>query len=319
MWRGSMFNVHAVESIEKEHPMQSSVFTTVVFPFVLAFIMLGMGLSLTVNDFKRVLLYPKAVALGLLGQLIVVPLIGFLIASVFPFPSPELAVGLMIVAVCVGGSNSTLLNFLLKGDVPLSITLTALTNGITVFTIPFLVNFALRHFMGSDQVVQLNIVTAILQLILITLVPTAIGMAINARFPRAASKAERPVKIFSAVFLAIAIIGAVASTWRVLIGAFVDVGIAAAVLNISLMILGYLTGWLVRLPQNQRICMGIEFGIQNGILAVAIASSPLMLNNPTMTIPAVIYSLLMLIIGVAFGFVANYFAPREAIPVAATA
>lgn len=299
--------------------MQSSVFTTIIFPFVLGFIMLGMGLSLTVNDFKRVALYPKAMAVGLAGQLVVVPLIGFLIASVFSFPSQEMAVGLMIVAVCVGGSNSTLLNFLLRGDVPLSISLTAVTNGITVFTIPFLVNFALRHFMGSNQAVQLDTVTAILQLIIITIVPTAIGMAINARFPRWSSKAERPVKIISAIFLAVAIIGAAASSWQILIKAFVDVGIAAAVLNIALMILGYMTGWLARLPQNQRICLGIEFGIQNGILAVAIASSPLMLNNPTMTIPPVIYSLLMLIIGVVFGFVANYFAPKEGIPVAAKA
>ncbi len=290
--------------------MQSSVFTTIILPILAAFTMFGMGMSLTMTDFKRVVLYPKAVMLGLVGQLVVVPLVGFLIASVFRFPSPEMAVGLMIVTVCVGGSSSTLLNFLLRGDVPLSITLTALINGITVFTIPFVVNFALRHFMGINQVIQLDILTVILQLILITIVPTAIGMAINARFPQWSSKAERPLKIFSAIFLAVAIIGAVTSTWQVLIQAFVDVGIAVAVLNIALMIVGYGAGWLGRLPQNQRICLGIEFGLQNGILAVTIGSSPLMLNNPTMTIPAVINSLLMLIIGVVFGFVANYFTPK---------
>ena len=297
--------------------MQSSVFTTVVYPLVAALIMLGMGLSLTMADFRRVLVYPKAVAIGLVGQLVVVPLVGFLIASVFPFPTPELAVGMIVVAACVGGSSSTLLNFLLRGDVPLSITLTAFVNCITVFTIPFEVNFALRYFMGSNQVIQLDILTVIFQLMMVTIVPTAIGMVMKARFPRLSSKAERPVKILTTIFLIVAIIGAVASTWQILVQALFDVGIAVAVLNISLMILGYLTGWLIRLPYNQRVCLGIEFGIQNGILAVAIGSSPLMLNNPTMTIPAIIYGFLMLVIGVIFGFVANYFAPKEVIPVTA--
>ncbi len=292
--------------------MQSSIFITLILPSVLAFIMLGMGLSLTVNDFKRVVVYPKAVAVGLVGQLIVVPLIGFLVASIFPFPSPKMAVGLMIIAVCVGGSNSTLLNFLMRGDVPLSITLSALTNGITVFTIPFLVNFALQHFTASGQPVQLDILATVLQLIAVTIVPTAIGMAINARFPQWSSKAERPVKILSALFLAFAIIGAAINTWSNLMQALVDVGIAASVLDIALMVLGFGIGWLLRLPQSQRVCLGIEFGIQNGILAVTIAST--MLNDPVMTVPPVVYSLLMLILGLGFGFVANYLGRKEMAP-----
>jgi bile acid:Na+ symporter, BASS family len=294
--------------------MQSSSFITILFPVVLGFIMLGMGLSLTVNDFKRVLVYPKAVAIGLVGQLIVVPVIGFLVAALFLRHSPELAVGLMIVAVCVGGSNSTLLNFLMRGDVPLSITLSALTNGITVFTIPFLVNFALQYFMGSSsQPIQLPIVPTVFQLMLVTILPTAIGMAINIRWPQLARKVERPVKILSAIFLAFVIISAVALTWSTLIPALTAVGVSVVVLNIALMALGYVVGRLARLPHSQQLCLGIEFGIQNGILAITIANAPTMLNNPTMTIPPVIYSLLMIVIGLAFGLVVNSLAGKAAV------
>jgi BASS family bile acid:Na+ symporter len=291
--------------------MQSSSFITLVFPLVLGFIMFGMGLSLTVNDFKRVAQYPKAVAIGLVGQLIIVPLVGFLVAKLFLSGSPELAVGLMIVAVCVGGSNSTLLNFLMRGDVPLSITLSAFTNAITVFTIPFLVNFALQHFMGAAEAIQLPIVPTVLQLIVITILPTAIGMAINVRAPQLASKTERPVKILSAIFLGFVIIGAVASTWATLVPALTATGVAVVVLNIALMALGYGVGTLAQLPQSQRLCLGIEFGIQNGILAITIAST--MLNNPTMTISPVVYSLLMIIIGLAFGLVVNNFLRKQAV------
>jgi BASS family bile acid:Na+ symporter len=285
--------------------LESNIFITVFFPVALAIIMFGMGLSLVVNDFKRIVVYPKAVALGLVGQLVLVPATGFLVASVFHFSTPELAVGLVVVAVCVGGSNSTLLNLLVRGDVPLSITLSAFTNTLSVFTIPFIVNLALVRFLGAGQVIQLPVGQTILQLLLITIAPLAIGMALNACFPQLTGKAQRPVKIASAILLVIVITGALFSTGEIVWQGMKEVGLPVITLDVVLMLMGYGLGLVVGLNQAQRICMGIEFGIQNGVLAVAIASSPLMLNSPMMTLTPIVYSLLMLILGLGFGAVVN--------------
>jgi BASS family bile acid:Na+ symporter len=267
--------------------------------------MFGVGLSLVVSDFKRILVYPKAVTIGLVGQLVLVPAAGFAVASFFDFSTPEFAVGLVVVAVCVGGSNSTLLNLLLRGDVPLSVTLSAFTNIISVFTIPFLINLALVRFMGNGHVIQLSIWQTISQLLLITILPMGIGMALNARFPRLIGKANRPVKIMSAILLLMVIIGALASTGATVWRGMLEVGLPVIVLDIALMLIGYSLGMLLRLKESQRVCLGIEFGIQNGILATTIASSPLLLNNPTMTLTPIVYSLLMLVLGFAFGGVVN--------------
>ena len=291
--------------------MESNIFITVFFPVALAIVMFGMGLSFVINDFKRIVIYPKAVALGLVGQLALVPAAGFIVASLFTFSTPELAVGLVIVAVCVGGSNSTLLNLLVRGDVPLSITLSAFTNILSVFTIPFLINLALVRFMGGGQVIQLPVLETIGQLLLITIVPLAIGMALNARFPQLASRANRTVKIMSAILLLIVIFGALFSTGPVVWHGIKEVGLPVIVLDVTLMLMGYGLGKLLRLGESQRICMGIEFGIQNGILAVTIASSPLLLNNPMMTLTPIIYSLLMLALGFGFGGVVNLLRKRS--------
>ncbi len=285
--------------------MESNVFITIFFPIALAIVMFGVGLSLVVDDFKRILVYPKAVTLGLVGQLALVPAAGFAVASLFNFSRPELAVGLVVIAVCVGGSNSTLLNLLVRGDVPLSVTLSAFTNILSVFTIPFLVNLALIRFMGSGQVIQLSVRQTIAQLLLITIVPLAVGMALNARFPRLTGKANRPVKILSAFMLVMVIVGALIRTGEIVFRGMLEVGLPVIVLDVALMLMGYGLATFLRLNQSQRICLGIEFGIQNGILGVTIASSPLMLNNPAMTITPIVYSLLMLVLGFGFGAAVN--------------
>jgi len=285
--------------------MESNVFITIFFPAALAIVMFGVGLSLVVDDFKRIVVYPKAVTLGLVGQLAIVPAAGFAIASFFHFSTPELAVGLVVVAVCVGGSNSTLLNLLVRGDVPLSITLSAFTNILSIFTIPFLINMALVRFMGAGQVIQLSVWQTISQLFLITIIPLAIGMALNARFPQLMGKANRPVKILSAILLLMVIAGALVSTGPIVWRGMLEAGVPVIVLDVVLMLVGYGLGTLLRLKESQRVCMGIEFGIQNGMLAVTICSSPLLLNNPTMTLTPIVYSLMMLVLGLAFGGVVN--------------
>jgi BASS family bile acid:Na+ symporter len=203
--------------------MESSVLTTVVLPLALFIIMLGMGLGLTVADFKRIFVDPKAVILGLSAQLLLLPVVGFVLAMIFPL-TPELAVGVMILAACPGGPTSNLVTYLVKGNVALSITLTAISSLITVLTIPLIVNLAMAHFMGSEVALQLPFLPTVLQIAVITLIPVSIGMAIHRYTPRTAAAIEKWVKWLSLFFLALIIFGLLLKERANVADFFVQVG-----------------------------------------------------------------------------------------------
>ena len=274
--------------------MQSSVFTTVLLPLALAIMMLGMGLSLVPEDFRRITRYPKAVAVGVVCQIVLLPLIGALIALVVPM-QPELAVGLIVLAVCPGGPSSNLVTYLAKGDVALSVTLTAFSSIITVFTIPLFTNLALQHFLGERAAIALPIGSTMLQIFLITLLPTAIGMAIRHQFPGSARRLEKPMSRLAVGLLALIIVLLLMREGSKLPGFLVQVGIGVVLLNLLATLAGFLAGKLFQLPLAQQICIAIEVGIQHGTLAIAITAG--LLNNPDMAVPAAIYSLLMYVTG----------------------
>jgi BASS family bile acid:Na+ symporter len=274
--------------------MQSSFFTVVLLPLALAIVMLGMGLSLVAEDFKRITRYPKAVAVGTVCQTLLLPLLGGLIAVAVPM-EPAMAVGLVVVAVCPGGPSSNLLTYLARGDVALSVTLTAVSSIVTVLTIPLFTNLALQHFLGEGAAIILPVGTTMLQIVLITLLPTAIGMAIRHRFPGPARRLEKQVGRLAAGLLALIIVLLVVREGSKLPGFLAQVGIAIVMLNLLAMLAGLLAGKLFRLPRAQQVCIAIEVGIQNGTLAIAITAG--LLNNPDMAVPAAVYSLLMYVTG----------------------
>ncbi|MBD2100385.1 bile acid:sodium symporter family protein [Leptolyngbya sp. FACHB-261] len=274
--------------------MQSNLFTSVLLPLALAIVMLGMGLSLVPEDFKRITRYPKAVAVGTVCQVLLLPLIGSLITLVVPM-QPEIAVGLLVLAVCPGGPSSNLITYLAKGDVALSVTLTAVSSIITVFTIPLFTNLALQYFLGKSAALALPIGTTILQIFLITLLPTAIGMAIRHQFPDTARRLEKQMSRLAVGLLALIIVLLLVREGSKLPGFLVQVGVGALLLNLLATLAGFLAGKLFRLPLAQQICIAIEVGIQNGTLALAITAG--LLNNPDMAVPAAVYSLLMYVTG----------------------
>jgi len=274
--------------------MQSNIFTAVLLPLTLAIVMLGMGLSLVPEDFKRITRYPKAVAVGTVCQMLLLPLIGALITLVVPM-QPEIAVGLIVLAVCPGGPSSNLVTYLAKGDVALSVTLTAVSSIITVFTIPLFTNLALQYFLGKSAAIALPIGSTMLQIFLITLLPTAIGMAIRHQFPDTARRLEKPMSRLAMGLLALIIVLLLVREGSKLPGFLVQVGIGVVLLNLLATLAGFLAGKLFRLPLAQQICVAIEVGIQNGTLAIAITAG--LLNNPDMAVPAAVYSLLMYVTG----------------------
>ena len=268
--------------------------STIVLASSLIIIMLGMGLSLVTDDFKRIVVYPKAILVGLVNQLILLPMIGFGIAVMFPL-APEIAIGIMILAACPGGPTSNLIAHLAKGDTALSVTLTALSSFITILTIPFIVNFALVHFLDQGQMIRLDVMDSIKNIFVIIIIPIIIGMLIRRYREGFALKMERPVRIASAIVLALVIIGIVIKEKENFISYFEQAGIVALLLNVSTMIVGYFSARLFKIKDKRALSISIESGIQNGTLAITVAV--VLLGSTEFAIAPAIYSLIMFFTG----------------------
>jgi BASS family bile acid:Na+ symporter len=282
--------------------MTSNFFNALLLPLALAIIMLGLGLSLRINDFKRVVKYPKAMLIGLVSQMLILPLLCFFIARIFGL-SPELAVGLMLLAASPGGPTANLYSHLSRGDVALNVTLTAVNSLLTLFTLPLIVNIAINYFMESGQVIPMQF-KKVVEVFAIVLIPVSIGMVVKSKFPALSAKLSKPVKILSAVFLVIVIGGVIYQARENIVSYFRMVGIAALVFNILSIGVGYFVPRFLKLEQKQAIAIGMEIGIHNGTLAIFIALS--VIGNSAMSIPPVIYSLIMFFTAAAFGYAVNF-------------
>jgi len=268
----------------------------------LIIIMLGMGLSLVADDFKRIIVYPKAIFVGLVNQLILLPLIGFAIAISFPL-TPEIAIGLMILAACPGGPTSNLITHLAKGDTALSVTLTALSSFITILTIPFIINFALIHFLDEGQMIQLDVVETITRIFVIIIIPIIIGMVIRRYREKFALRMANPVRKASGIVIALVIIGILVKERENIVSYFQQAGIVALVLNVATMLVGYYSAKIFKIKDKRAISISIESGIQNGTLAMTIAI--VLLGSTELAITPAIYSLLMFFTGGAAIYFGN--------------
>lgn len=274
--------------------MQESVLTKIFLPLSLGIIMFGMGLSLTVQDFRRIFQFPGAVLLGLVNQIIILPLLAFGIANTLHL-SPEHAVGLMILAVCPGGATSNLITHLSRGNVALSITLTAFSSTITLFTIPFLVNFSLDHFLNRSQPIHLPVLETMAQISVVTLLPVIIGMLVHRRYPALTHRTEGMVRKISALLLAVIVLAAILKERHHLVESFLAVGPASLALNLGSLLIGMASAKLLLHDLKQSISIAVESGIQNGALGITIAAT--LLQEPAMAIPPAIYSLVMFLVG----------------------
>jgi BASS family bile acid:Na+ symporter len=283
--------------------VESSILTAVLLPIALGVIMLGLGLSLTVADFQRVAQFPRPVVIGLGCQMLILPAACLLIAEAFGLP-PELAVGLMLLAASPGGATANLFSHLARGDVALNITLTAVNSVLSLLTLPLIVNLALSHFMGEGQAIPLQ-ADKVIQVFAIVLVLVGIGMAVRARRPALADRLGRPVKAISVVFLVAIVAATIIKERDTFVGSFQAVGLAALAFNLVSMLIGYVVPRLVKIEKRQAIAIGMEIGIHNGTLAIAIASSPRLLDNSAMAVPAAVYSVIMFFTAAAFGYLVN--------------
>jgi BASS family bile acid:Na+ symporter len=270
---------------------------SVGLPIALAIIMFGLGLSLTLADFARVARTPKAVIVTLVVQAVVLPVFAFVLVKLFGL-RPLLAVGVMLLAASPGGTTANLFSHLFRGDVAFNITLTAINSVLAAFTIPLVTNFAIYHF-GAEGELGLQI-GKVLQVIAIVLVPVAVGMFVRSRSAEFATRADKPVRIFSIFFLVVIAFGAIFGE-RANIGTYLQaVGLATGLFCLLSLAVGYFAAKALRLSEAQSIASSMEIGIHNTTIALTIALS--VLGSTEVAIPSAVYSILMYPLATLFGF-----------------
>ena len=261
-----------------------------ILGIALMIVMCGMGLSLTIGDFKRVVKYPRAIVLGLTNQLLLLPIIGYLLVWGFSVP-PEIAIGVMILAACPGGPTSNLIAHLARGDTALSVSLTAISSVVTVFTIPIIINLAMVFFVNQTERIHLDVWDTIVKIFSIVIIPVILGMLVNRFWPKFAAKMEKPVKVISGLLLLMIIIGIIFKEKDTLPGYFAQAGVITFLLNAITMAVGFYGARIFGLHMPQAISISVESGIQNGTLAIAVAGG--LLGNLAFAIAPVVYSIIM--------------------------
>lgn len=273
--------------------------TQVGLPIAIILIMTGVGLSLVPADFKRVFLQPKAFFLGTVCQMLLLPLIAVALIAITGLKG-ELAIGLFILALCPGGATSNLYTYLAKGDVGLSVSLTSVIGFITPFTIPLLAAWAINFYGNESAHIELPIFKTWITLMLVTVIPVLIGMAIRNKWEDISKRSERYVSWFSVAILALLVISISVNVSDKLVEYTINVGPAAILLNLSTMALGYYAGRFLLHQEDQARTITIEVGLQNGTLTLLITTG--ILQSTTMSIAPSIYSLFMFISASVFTY-----------------
>lgn len=286
--------VFAQEAFVAEGPLAE-----VVLPLCIVFIMISMGATLTVADFRRVLSSPKQIGVGLLCQLVLLPVIGFAVAWAFPLEA-VFAVGIVLLAASPGGTTSNLIVHAAGGDRALSVSLTSLSNAVVWITMPILLTIAFRVFDLGEDAVDFPIGELILQIAALTIVPVLIGMGLRRWKPGLCDRFEEPSKVFAAVFLGLVVIALVITNWTVVADNAAKFAPAFIVLNLAALAVGYGVSKSFGLDRQQASTIGIETGLQNSTLALTIAVS--VLGNSELAIIPGLYGVWMLFTGFAFAY-----------------
>ena len=276
------------------------ILTDIFLPLALAFIMFALGLGLTGTDFLRVAKQPKDFFVGAISQVILLPIIAFVLVKLWPI-SPELAVGVMIIAAAPGGVTSNILTSFAKGDVALSISLTAIISLLSVITIPFIVVLSLS-LLGVENISKdISLVSMALNMFLIVTVPVILGILFRKFASNAAIKFESVAKKVSAVLFVIVLLGAILAEKENIVSYFAQAGLITLILNVVMMIVAFYVAQIMGTGIAQKKCIAIECGLQNGTLAIFVATT--LFGGGMYVIPAATYSLIMFLTSLVFVFI----------------
>ena len=274
----------------------------IFLPLSLVFIMFTLGLGLTSSDFTNLLYKPKPFFIGIMNQMLILPLVAFIIISTLGI-TKEVAVGMMILASCPGGVTSNMITKLAQGDTALSISYTAVISILTIFTLPIITGVSMNHFMGADAP-PLNILSLGLTMFFITAVPVGIGMLVRSKKKSFADTFDPTATRISTVLFVIIILGALASEWDTFVNNFVQLGPAIVLLIVIMLFVAYTSSNWLKMNKKQSITVAIESGIQNGTVGITVGN--LILNPASglsiLSIPSGVYSILMYFICLPFVF-----------------
>ncbi len=268
----------------------NSVFTDALLPAGLAVIMFSLGLTLTTADFKRVFVLPKGVAIGLTNLLLISPLLAFAVGNVYAL-APTLAVGLVLLGASPGGTMANLLTHLARGDLALSVTMTAVSSVCAVITVPVYLSLAADHFDATDVSDEISMLGVVIRVFCITIIPLAAGMTVRHRRPVRAQEIQPRLSRAALGVFALIIVAAVATEWDRISENFGDIAAAALTLNVLAMSISYVIARLARLDLRQSTAISMELGIHNATLAIAVAAGV----STELAIPAAVYSAFMFI------------------------
>ena len=273
---------------------------TVFLPLALAIIMFSLGLGLTIDDFRRIVSRPRAFAIGAVAQLVLIPLVAYILAIVFRLP-PELAVGMMILGFSPGGVTANLLTKLAGGEVALSISLTGVISLVAVFTVPVLVVFFAGHFMGLDAP-PIDVTALGVSMFLITLVPVAIGIAVRRVAEDFALKLDAVVSRVAVVLFVVVVVGALAANWRVFLDNLALLAPALVILNVILLAAGLFFARVFGLTNAEGKAIALETGIQNATLGITVGSLIVEQASalPPFSLPSAVYGITMYLVTIPF-------------------
>ena len=260
-----------------------------LLPIAIGVIMMGIGIGLSISDFKRVFIEPKAVLFGLFGQMVLMVLIGFAIAFVFPL-DPVHKIGIILIAACPGGTSSNIVNYMLNGRVALAVSITAFNSFLVIFTIPIILQIAFSLFWTESREIELSTLNTLYEIVLTVLIPVLIGIGVKHYFPKFAVALKKPLRyilpaILFTVFLLI-ILNERGGGERSLM----DYGgllVPALLLNVLVMFVGYYSSGWVGINHRGRYTIAIEMGLQNSALAIFIANNILKIDG--LSLMAVLY------------------------------
>ncbi|MBC7878497.1 MAG: bile acid:sodium symporter family protein [Anaerolineales bacterium] len=279
--------------------MQESVISTVILPLSIAIIMVTLGMTLTIADFRRIFVQPKLILIGLFCQMVLLPLLGFAVAGIFALPAVY-AISLILLAVSPDGATSNLIIHAGDGDRALGITLTAITNMLAFLTIPFGLGIAYSMYGSGALDIDFPIASTMIQVAVITLIPTLLGMGIRSWKPDFAENSKRWSKTFATVFLFLVILALVIQNWAVIVRDGPTFAPAFIVLNIAALIVGYYVPKLLGVNYTQAMTIAIETGLQNSTVSITVAIT--LLNNNDMAVIPGLYAIWMYVTGFALAF-----------------
>ena len=286
--------------------MQGDILSTFVLPLGLAFIMLTLGAGLTPSDFKRVFLHPRAFAVGVLCHFVLLPLLAYAVVQAFRITG-AMAVGFMVIAACPTGTTSNILTYHARADVALALSFTAVAGVVAIVTVPAILAWSLTHFIGEAQQFAFPYGMVMGQIFLILGVPVALGLLLRRQAPAFTQHWHSRMSLLATVLFAIIVVAAVAKNWTLFKDNAITLAPLVLCINVAMLLLGFGLSKLARVPLRQAATVAIESSVQNGTLAIVIAST--ILHNDTMMLPAAVYSVLMYFTGIVFVLVVRRYAP----------